>query len=186
MKRIASITLSIALSLVLVAASATTLFAESPGADSTAAYGSVAALAALNSGVQPSVEDMLRWAAEDEYLARAEYDAIMAAFGRIRPYTNIRAAEETHLSWLRDAYAARGLPFPVDGAVSRVVAPRDLKAAAQAGVDAEIANIAMYDAFLALPIVNAAANGDLKLLFQHLRDASKNHLAAFRTQLSRY
>jgi hypothetical protein len=64
---------------------------------------------------------MLRWAAEDEYLARGEYAAIMQRFGTMRPYSNIMASEEQHLSWLRAEYQNRGLPFPADGSSAYIV-----------------------------------------------------------------
>lgn len=149
-------------------------------------YGNAAASAALASGTPFTVTDMLRWAAEDEYLAHGEYAAIMQKFGTMRPYDNIMAAEEQHLSWLKAEYKTRGLAFPVDGSAAHIVVPADLKAAAQAGVDAEIANIAMYKAFLARPELAKPENASVKTLFQNLMRASENHLRAFKTQLAKY
>jgi hypothetical protein len=149
-------------------------------------YGATAATAAIAKGTSFSVNDMLRWAAEDEYLAHSEYVAIMKKFGTMRPYDNIMAAEEQHLSWLKVEYKSRGLAFPADGSASYVVLPATLKDAAQAGVDAEIANIAMYKAFLARPELAKAENASAKTLFEQLMRASENHLRAFRTQLSKY
>lgn len=133
-----------------------------------------------------SVEDMLRYAIQDEYLARAEYLAIMRKHGEIRPFSNIIRSEEGHISWLKDAYAAANLPIPPDIASAYVVIPDTLKAAFQAGVTAEIDNIAMYDSFLGSPLLAKAENASLKALFIRLRDASKNHLAAFQNGLSKY
>jgi rubrerythrin len=104
----------------------------------------------------------------------------------MRPYDNIMAAEEQHLSWLKAEYKTRGLAFPNDGSAAHVVVPADLKVAAQAGVDAEIANIAMYKAFLARPELSRPENAPVKTLFDQLMRASENHLRAFQTQLSKY
>jgi hypothetical protein len=164
----------------IMLATAATSFAD--GSD----YGAGAAVQAIADGSQFTITDMLRWAAEDEYLARGEYEAIMGKFGNLRPYSNIMAAEEQHLAWLKAEYQTRGLPFPADGSAPYVVLPKDLKAAAQAGVDAEIANIAMYKAFLARPEVSDPANASVKVLFEQLMRASENHLRAFRNQLARY
>lgn len=60
------------------------------------------------------------------------------------------------------------------------------KEAFQTGVDAEIANIGMYETFLAHPLLARPENEALRDLFTRLRDASKNHLQAFRTGLARY
>lgn len=149
-------------------------------------YGAGAAEKAIAAGSTFTITDMLSWAAEDEYLARGEYVATMAKFGSQRPYSNIMAAEEQHLSWLKTEYQSRNLPFPADGSASHIVLPKDLKAAAQAGVDAEIANIAMYKAFLARPELSAPANASVKTLFEQLMRASENHLRAFRNQLAKY
>jgi hypothetical protein len=145
-------------------------------------YGSFAAAADSDR----SVDEMLRYAIQDEYVARAEYRAIMAKFGEIRPFSNIVGSEESHIAWLKDAYAAEGLAVPADGAASRVVVPATLKDAYKAGVDAEVANIAMYDSFIASKLMARAENADLKSLFIRLRDASKNHLAAFENGLAKY
>ena len=165
---------------VAIVALAVSAYAEGSG------YGASAAVEAIEAGRSFTIVDMLRWAVEDEYLARGEYEAIMARFGTMRPYDNIMAAEEQHLAWLKAEYQARGLPFPSDGSASSVVVPADLKAAAQAGVDAEIANIAMYSSFLSRPELSRPENASVRDLFERLKRASENHLRAFKTQLSRY
>jgi hypothetical protein len=167
------------IAMALIAATAS-VFASGPD------YGAAAATAAIAKGSSFTITDMLRWAAEDEYLAHGEYVAIMKKFGVMRPYDNIMAAEEQHLAWLKDEYKARGLAFPADGSAASIVVPADLKAAAQAGVDAEIANIAMYKAFLARPELSKPENASVKDLFERLMRASENHLRAFKTQLSKY
>jgi len=129
---------------------------------------------------------MLNYAIEDEYLARAEYDSIMKRFGNIRPLSNIIKAEENHIAWLRDAFADAKLAPPKDEAASLVKAPDTIKEAFQAGVQAEIDNIAMYDSFLASPLMARPENASLKALFIRLRDASKNHLGAFKNGLAKY
>lgn len=133
-----------------------------------------------------SIGEMLNYAIEDEYLARAEYDSIIKKFGNIRPFSNIIKAEENHIAWLRDAFATAKLAPPRDEAASLVKTPDTMKEALQAGVQAEIDNIAMYDSFLASPLMAKSENAPLKALFIRLRDASKNHLAAFKDGLAKY
>ena len=182
---------------VAIAALAVSAYAEGSGHGASAAIAALAASAyaegsgygasaAVEAGRAITIVDRLRWAVEDEYLARGEYEAVMARFGAMRPYDNIMAAEEQHLAWLKAEYQARGLPFPTDGSASSVVVPTDLKAAAQAGVDAEIANIAMYSSFLSRPELSRPENASVRDLFERLKRASENHLRAFKTQLSKY
>lgn len=133
-----------------------------------------------------TIQDMLLYAAQDEYLARAEYVAIMAKFGTARPFSNIKESEETHLEWLAGAYKTYNIAFPADDSKSFLIIPSTLKEAYETGVKAEIDNIAMYDKFLSTSLIKSGKYEDLKTLFTNLRNASENHLSAFQNQLSKY
>ena len=61
-------------------------------------YGSKGAL----TDKELTIVDMLMYAVQDEYLAHAEYLLIMDNFGTQKPYSNIAAAEETHLASLKE------------------------------------------------------------------------------------
>jgi len=130
-----------------------------------------------------SLEQMLRYAIQDEYLARAEYEAIMQRHGRIRPFSNIIRSEEQHIAWLEQAFAEHGLKPPADTSADHVVVPASLKEAFQTGVQAEVDNIAMYESFLGQA---TALPAEVRSLFERLKAASQNHLQAFRQNLSRY
>lgn len=145
-------------------------------------YGASGAAAAASSW---TVEQMLRYAVEDEYLARAEYVAVMRKFGTARPFSNIKEAEDQHVAWLAELYSARGLPLPADGAASIVPVPASLQEAYRIGEKAEIDNIAMYESFLRSVQLAGAENKDVKAVFERLKRASENHLRAFRNQLAR-
>ena len=53
-----------------------------------------------------TLTDMLTYALQDERIARAEYEVILGAFGNARPFSNIIKAEETHIRYLTDLFAA--------------------------------------------------------------------------------
>ena len=125
-------------------------------------------------GADYTIEEMLRYAIEDEYLARQEYELIIGEYGDIRPFTNIIRAEENHIAWLKDIYDKYDLDIPEDTAIEYAVIPESLDLTYEVGVQAEIDNIAMYDMFLQEDLPD-----DVRTLFTELRDASKNHLAAF-------
>lgn len=141
--------------------------------------------AAAKSDVSPTLNSMLRYAIEDEYLAHAEYEAIIAKFGAQKPFSNIIKAEVTHIGWLVSEFGSRGLAVPADEGKKYVVMPATLNDAFKAGVQAEIDNIAMYELFLKDGALAKAENKAVKDLFVRLRDASKNHLKAFENGLSR-
>ena len=91
---------------------------------------------------------MLTYAIQDEYLARAEYEAIIQEYGLIKPFSNIIKAEERHISWLVPLFGQYGFATPEDNAYEHVVVPGNIETAFEIGVQAEIDNIAMYELFL--------------------------------------
>jgi hypothetical protein len=122
-----------------------------------------------------TLEDMLTYAIQDEYLAKAEYEAILAEFDVTRPFTNILKAEIQHISALVPLFNTYSFILPADTAKDHVILPDTLQEIYSIGVEAEIANIAMYEKFLAQPNLPE----DVKTVFTALMNASENHLAAF-------
>jgi hypothetical protein len=133
---------------------------------------------ALQEEATPELEAMLIAAIEDEYKAQAEYDALIDEFGAVKPITNIIKAEASHINALEVLFASYGLPVPEDNGAEFAVIPSTLEAAFQAGVDAEIKNIAIYEEFLKQDLPQ-----DVEDTFTNLMNASENHLAAFERQL---
>ncbi|CAM3827377.1 DUF2202 domain-containing protein [Mesobacillus thioparans] len=122
-----------------------------------------------------TLDEALVYAIQDEYLAQARYDAIIGKFGSIRPFTNIKAAEQQHINALLVLFQKYNKQIPEDNAKQYVSAPETLKDAFNQGVQGEIDNIAMYDKLKAIP----GLPDDAKTVFTRLGDASKNHLRAF-------
>jgi hypothetical protein len=117
-------------------------------------------------------------AINDEYHAYAFYNAVIAKFGQVAPFTNIARSEATHIESLKTLFVRYGLPVPADPYAGKIKVPATFQAALQAGIDAEIANIALYDKF------NPVTQPDIKLVFDQLRDASQTkHLPAFQRAL---
>ena len=126
-------------------------------------------------GYEYSLEEMLIYAIQDEYMAKAEYEAIIANFGEVKPFTNIVLAEQKHIDLLLPLFEAYGIEVPANTAVDNVVIPESITSALATGVEAEEANIAMYQAFLSqdnLP-------DDVRDAFEYLVNASQHHLQAF-------
>ncbi len=131
--------------------------------------------AALNEGKTYTLDEMLTYAIQDEYLAQAEYKVIMEAYGEQRPFVNIMKAEGVHVQYLLPLFTAYNVSVPADTALEHTVKPDTIQAAYEAGVTAEVHNIAMYETFLKqdnLP-------DDVRAVFEALMRASQNHLHAF-------
>ena len=120
-------------------------------------------------------------ALDDEYKAFATYEVVIETFGAVKPFVSIQQAEATHIGLLTDALAADGILVPgnpyLDGTLPRPEAPESVAEACAIGVQAEIANAALYNDEL-LPVVSD--NTTLTDIFEKLRDASTNqHLPSF-------
>lgn len=126
----------------------------------------------------PALAEMLDAAIKDEFKARAEYEALIAEFGEVRPFTNIIFAEENHIAALTRIFEVYGIALPEDKGDSFAIVPGSLEEALQAGINAEISNIAMYEGFLKSDLPE-----DVRTVFQSLKDASENHQAAFERRL---
>lgn len=126
-------------------------------------------------GYEYSLEEMLLYAIQDEFMAKAEYEAIIAEFGQIKPFTNIVIAEQKHIDLLLPLFEAYGIVVPENNASENVVIPESITSALATGVEAEEANIAMYQAFLSQDNLPE----DVRAAFQYLINASQHHLQAF-------
>ncbi len=147
---------------------------QAPRAGSTVALAPVATQALLTALAGP----------QGEYAARAEYAAILAVPGweNVQPYANIYQAEVKHVAAFEQQCLKFGVPIPADPYMGNITAPATLLEAAEAGVAAELANIAMYDGDATNPglLDEVTAYPSLVHVFTNLRDASlNNHLPAF-------
>jgi hypothetical protein len=165
----------------LSTAAAVISFADTAAANATAAERADFGAGGADGKTGLTVDQMLTYAIQDEYLSRAEYELIIEEYGSIRPFTNIMAAEERHIEWVTDLLAEYGYSLPKDTAHRYVMLPEDLESSFETGIQAEIDNIAMYDSFLGEDLPD-----DVRDLFEQLKRASENHLRAFRNNLNRY
>ena len=113
-------------------------------------------------------------AIEEEYTARALYESVIGTFGDVVPFTEIVSAETNHAVALVRQAEKYGL-------ATSAYAPADfpvyatIEEACQAGVDAEIADAALYDELIA-----GTTHTDLIRVYTNLQNASlNNHLIQF-------
>ena len=119
--------------------------------------------------------DALIRAIEEEYGALALYESIIATFGEVEPFTDIVQSEAQHAAVLVRQAEKYGLEVPAYTPADDLPTFDTLEAACQAGVEAEIADAALYDELMAL-----TDRPDLLRVFTNLQRASlENHLPAF-------
>lgn len=117
----------------------------------------------------------LNEALDDEYRAWATYDQVIADFGEVPPFSNIREAAARHIEALCVLFARYGLPVPENPWPGKIERYASRQAACEAGVAAEIANGEMYDRLL-----GATQRADILTVLRILQEASQQrHLAAF-------
>lgn len=122
-----------------------------------------------------TLETMLTYALLDEYLAKATYERILETYGDIKPFNRIVLAEQTHIDLLLPLFETYGIDIPENNALSEVIIPESIANALATGVEAEKANIALYETFLS----QSNLPDDVRAVFESLKAASQHHLSAF-------
>jgi hypothetical protein len=114
-------------------------------------------------------------AINEEYEALNTYQAVLSQFGSVTPFSRIVRAEQQHVNVLTQLFTKYGLSVPANPGLVPAPTFASLTAACQTGVDAEIADAALYDTLK--PSVD---NADVLQVFANLQAASLNsHLPAF-------
>lgn len=117
----------------------------------------------------------LNEAINEEYGALNTYQAAIAQFGNIYPFSQIARAEQQHVNVLARLFTRCGLAVPANPGLTSTPTWDAVAGACQTGVDAEIKDAALYDALK--PLVD---NADVLRVFVNLQAASlNNHLPAF-------
>lgn len=125
--------------------------------------------------------NILLEALDDEYKAYATYDQVIEDFSLLAPFSNIRDAEGRHIAALLRLFEKYNLPVPANTWPGQVDRYATLEEACRAGVEAEIANAAMYDR-----LMGKTQRPDILRVLKNLQAASQQrHLPAFRRCLAR-
>jgi hypothetical protein len=166
---------SLALALALGACGTSELLApeDALSADPGTVSASVSAVVVSDA----ELTEILRVTLDDEYRAEAIYLGVMKDFGSVLPFRNIAKAERQHAKNVLALYSARGLAAASNAwTTANVPHFGTLRAACQAGVTAELENIALYDRYLGL----ALPADVLGALVRNRRASVQAHLPAFR------
>jgi hypothetical protein len=116
-------------------------------------------------------------ALDDEYRSRAIYRVVIDTFGPVQPFSGIIRSEQRHIDALRSLLIARNLPVIGDPYAAGLPAPATLLEACQAGVEAELENVSLYDRLIA----DAVGDEEVLFVFRALQRASQEcHLPSFR------
>jgi hypothetical protein len=126
-----------------------------------------------------TMEKILVYAIQDEYLAHGEYEYVLNKFGDQRPFNNIVEAEVQHIAELKILFENYKLAVPADMSKDHIIPAASMDEALKIGVQAEIDNIAMYKSFL-----NKDLPEDVKSTFNYLLRGSESHLEAFQKNLN--
>ena len=129
-----------------------------------------------------TIEEMLVYALQDEFAAKAEYTYIIANFDVTNPFSNIINSEETHINLLLPLFDTYTIDVPVNDAEDHLIVISSIEDTFATGVLAEELNIAMYNLFLS----QEGLPEDIYDTFTKLRDASLSHLSAFEKNLNRF
>jgi len=119
--------------------------------------------------------EALTEAINEEYLAMNTYRAVIAQFGSTEPFDRIATSEQRHADSLARLFTKYGLTVPPNSGLASTPTWPSVTAACQTGVEAEIADAALYDA-----LEPQVTHSDILRVFGNLKSASlENHLPAF-------
>jgi hypothetical protein len=115
---------------------------------------------------------MVAEALQDEYHGRSLYGRALEELGEVRPFVNVVPAEERHAALLEELLESRSLPVPPDRwGDADLPSWSSRQEACVAGVEFEVANVALYDRLLA----DEDLPEDVRQVFEHNRMASLEH-----------
>jgi hypothetical protein len=114
-------------------------------------------------------------ALDDEYKAWATYNQVIADFGEVRPFINIRDTEGRHIEALKRLFVRYALVIPENPWPANVTQFGSLQEACAAGVSDEIDNAKLYER-----LFKSTERPDILTVLHNLHDASQErHLPAF-------
>ncbi len=120
-------------------------------------------------------KDALTQAILEEYGALNLYQSVIDQFGQVYPFTQIVLSEQKHVDALTRQAVKYGVTVPANPGLSTAPVFATLSDACAAGVDAEIADAALYDTLKPL-----TTHTDLLRVYNNLQRASlKGHLPSF-------
>lgn len=149
-----------------------------PAAPGAQVRGGQPAFAGTGVSLTPLTEaeaDALSRAILEEYGALNLYNAVIAQFGEQIPFTRIALSEQQHVNALVRQAEKYGVEVPANPGLSAPLSFTSLQQACAAGVDAEIADAALYD-----DLKLVTTHTDLLNVYNRLQKASlEMHLPAF-------
>lgn len=145
-------------------------FGNRAGAPAVSTAGSALATTPLSAEEAAALVRAIR----EEYNARALYQSVLNSFGNVLPFSRIVRSEAQHYSALAQLAQRYGVQIP---ALSAPAMPTfaTLSEACQAGINAEIADAALYDELSAV-----TTHADILRVYANLKSASlTSHVPAF-------
>jgi hypothetical protein len=130
---------------------------------------------ATGASLDPGEAEALTDAINEEYGALNTYKAAIDQFGSIYPFSQVARSEQQHVNALARLFTKYGLAAPANPGLASRPTWDSVADACQTGVDAEIADAALYD-----ELEPKVDNADILRVFANLQAASLNsHLPAF-------
>ncbi|MEI5908702.1 hypothetical protein WAK64_16765 [Bacillus spongiae] len=129
-----------------------------------------------------TIEKVLHYAIQDEYLAQARYDAIHKKFGQVIPFVQIKKVEQQHIHALLHLSDLYNISPPENNAADFTPPPTTLRQAFQASVQAEIDNINMYEKFIS----DEGLPQELRNTMNDIAKASRIHISTLKRGADNY
>lgn len=121
--------------------------------------------------------EALQMALDDEYHAYAVYQAVISDFGEVIPFVEIVEAEARHIQALLKQFNKHGITAPENTWLGQVPSFDSIQAACKAGVEAELANVALYEKLFSM----VDDPGLIQVFTNFSRASQESHLPEFQS-----
>lgn len=125
-----------------------------------------------------TLEDILRYSLESQYLKRSIDNGIFNSFGKVKPYQEMERYSGTGISELEILFLKRGYKIPEDKSSKYFKAATDFKTNLEYSYNNEIKNIIMYEMFLKQDLPD-----DVRVVLEALKLRGNQDLKAIEASL---
>lgn len=136
---------------------------------------------AANKDNSLTLEEMLQYAIEDEYMKRKRYELICQLFKVESPFYEMSKTETTNILKLIELFSKYNVPVTQDKSLDYIKTPKTLLEGYDLSIKGELNNAAMYDKFLE----DSSLNEDVKKVFKELKNISNKQIKVLQKEMEK-
>lgn len=134
---------------------------------------------AANQDNNLTIEKMLKYALEDEYIKRTRYELICDKFDVKEPFYTMSKSETANIMKLITLFSKHNITIPADRSIEYIKTPKTLMEGYSLSIKGEENNAAMYEKFLK----DNSIDVDMKEVFIKLISSSRENMKSLHEEM---